>query len=341
MRRFAGFEKGINLGGWFSQCDHSKKRYDTFINEHDIAELSTWGIDHLRLPIDYNLVEDKDGNYIEEGFARIEKVIVTCRRHKLNMVLDLHKTAGFSFDQGEAETGFFSDSSLQERFYRLWEELARRFAKYTDTVAFELLNEVTDKCFCSLWNSIAATCIKRIRAICSDVYILVGGYWNNSIDALADLDPPCDDKIVYNFHCYEPLLFTHQGAYWVREMPKHFRMKFPDTVESYQRNAKSLELHSSPFIDQLKDGMVDASLFDNLFAQAVKVAEERNALLYCGEYGVINLADLPDTLAWYKAINAAFVKYNIGRCAWSYREMDFGLCDEHAKPILNELKHYL
>jgi lysyl-tRNA synthetase class II len=75
--------------------------------------------------------------------------------------------------------------------------------------------------------------------------------------------------------------------------------------------------------------------------EAVKVAEERNALLYCGEYGVINLADLPDTLAWYKAINAAFVKYNIGRCAWSYREMDFGLCDEHAKPILNELKHYL
>ncbi len=341
MRRFVGFEKGINLGGWFSQCDHTQKRYDTFIVDSDFAELSTWGLDHIRIPVDYNLVETKDGTYIEEGFARLEKAINLCRRYKLNMVLDLHKTAGFSFDQGEAETGFFSDEKLQERFYRLWEEFARRFGKYSDTVAFELLNEITEKSFSSVWNSIAGKCIKRIRAICPDVYILVGGYWNNSIDALEDLEPPADDKIVYNFHCYEPLLFTHQGAYWVREMPRHFRMNFPVSVESYQKNAKALELHSTPLVNSLPGPMVDGQLFDALFAKAVAVAEERNALLYCGEYGVINLAEVKDTLEWYKAINAAFVKYNIGRAAWSYKEMDYGLSDEHARPIIEELKKYL
>ena len=31
MRIFTGFQKGVDLGGWFSQCDHSEERYDTFI----------------------------------------------------------------------------------------------------------------------------------------------------------------------------------------------------------------------------------------------------------------------------------------------------------------------
>jgi hypothetical protein len=59
--------------------------------------------------------------------------------------------------------------------------------------------------------------------------------------------------------------------------------------------------------------------------------------LYCGEYGVINLASAEDSLKWYKMICSVFDKYNIGRAAWSYKEMDFGLIDEHMKPVIDEL----
>ena len=31
MKIFNGYMHGINLGGWFSQCDYSKERYDHFI----------------------------------------------------------------------------------------------------------------------------------------------------------------------------------------------------------------------------------------------------------------------------------------------------------------------
>ena len=31
MREFKGYVHGVDLGGWFSQCDHSKERYDNFI----------------------------------------------------------------------------------------------------------------------------------------------------------------------------------------------------------------------------------------------------------------------------------------------------------------------
>ena len=71
------------------------------------------------------------------------------------------------------------------------------------------------------------------------------------------------------------------------------------------------------------------------------MAEERNVPVYCGEYGVINLADPQDTLNWYKDIHAAFEKYGFGRAAWSYKEMDYGLSDEHISGVINELIKYL
>ncbi len=43
MRKWIGYEKGVNLGGWLSQCDYSKERLEHFIEEEDIKRLSTWG----------------------------------------------------------------------------------------------------------------------------------------------------------------------------------------------------------------------------------------------------------------------------------------------------------
>lgn len=341
MKKFAGYEKGVNFGGWFSQCDYSKDRFDNFITEKDFKKVSDWGLDHVRIPIDYNLVEDEEGNYLDSGIAYIQNAIDLCEKYGLNMILDVHKTLGFSFDNGENEEGFFESDELQEHFYKLWEMLAGNFGKYNKRVAFELLNEVTDKAFSDKWNEIALNCIKRIRAICPDVYILVGGYWNNSIEAIKDIAMPYDDKIVYNFHCYEPLIFTHQGAYWIPDMPSDLRLNYPDTVENYKKEHAKIASSSLSIYDFLKTENADVSLFEELFAEAIKIAEERNVALYCGEYGVINLADTESTLKWFKDINSVFVKYGIGRAAWSFKEMDFGLDDEHMKPIIDEVVKYL
>ena len=59
-----GFQHGINLGGWFSQCDYSEERYETFIRKSDLQTIAEWGLDHVRLPVDYNLVQREDGSLI-------------------------------------------------------------------------------------------------------------------------------------------------------------------------------------------------------------------------------------------------------------------------------------
>lgn len=316
MLKSKGFYKGVNLGGWLSQCDYSKDRLDIFITKQDIAKIATWGVDHVRLPIDYNVLENDTNDYKEDGFARIDKAIEWCQEFHLNLVLDLHKTAGFSFDFGEKEDGFFESKKLQERFLLLWEEIARRYGKYADTVAFELLNEVTEQSYIDVWNRLSNECIRRIRVFAPDTLILIGSYNNNCASAVKDLAKPYDDKVVYNFHCYESLLFTHQGATWTDKIN-------PDARMSYEESRLSPEF------------------FEDFFASALETAKKNNTVLYCGEYGVIDRVSPEDTLRWYKDINSIFEKYGISRCAWSYKEMDFGLSDERLKPVFNELLKYL
>ena len=242
MKKLLGFTHGVNLGGWLSQCDHTKERYDTFIVEDDIKEIKSWGLDHIRVPVDYNLVEDEEGNYLEEGFAYIQKAIDWAGKYGLNMVLDLHKTYGYSFDAAEEESGFFDNEAYQERFYKLWDQFASRYGKYSDRLAFEILNEVTDKEYSDTWNRISGECIQRIRKFAPDIKILIGGYYNNSIEALKDLSMPVDENIVYNFHCYEPLIFTHQGGWWVPGMDTSFRMPFDVPYSEYTKMLMNIYL---------------------------------------------------------------------------------------------------
>lgn len=341
MKKLTGYMKGVNLGGWFSQCKYSKERFENFITEADFPIISGWGVDHVRLPVDYNVFETPEGEYKEDGFAYVEKVLNWCGKYGLNLVLDLHKTYGFSFDNGEKEVGFFDNEDYQERFYRLWEEFARRFGDREERLCFELLNEVTDKEYSARWNAIARRCIERIRAIRPTIKILVGSYWNNSYSAVADLDAPYDENIVYNFHCYSPLVFTHQSAYWVTGMPEGFHIGYPMDADEYNRIVREQMPSLYGVLDQVEDPHMGSIYFEQIFAEAVKVAEERGVALYCGEYGVIEHADPEDTLRWYADINAAFEKLGIGRCAWSYREMDFDLCGEHLAPVIDRLTKLL
>lgn len=343
MKQWKGYQKGVNLGGWFSQCDYSKERYENFIRKEDIRDLSTWGIDHVRVPVDYNLVEGEAGEYLEEGFEYIQRILDWCGEYGLNMILDLHKTAGYSFDAGEQEDGFFTQEEYQERFYCLWEEFAKRYGKYKDRLAFELLNEVTEQSYREKWNEIYGKCIRRIRAIIPDIAILVGGYWNNNVRAVKDLAMPQDDYIIYNFHCYDPLIFTHQGASWTAGMPLDFRFAYDQTYQKYYDTLDELfgdSYGELPKMENMEEHF-GADFFRTLFAEAIRIAEERDVPLYCGEYGVIDLAAPADTVKWYQAIHEVFEEYGIGRAAWTYREMNFGLSGEHYRDILEEIKQNL
>ncbi len=339
VRSFEGFKRGVNLGGWLSQCgdNYNEEHYRSFITEEDIAKIASWGADHVRLPIDSNVIQNEDGSFIEAGFSHIDECLAWCEKYGLKTVLDLHKTAGYVFDDKNC-CQFFSDEKLQDIFVRLWEELARRYGSLSGRVAFELLNEITARETAEIWNRISRRTVEAIRNISRDVRIIIGGIFNSSIFGLTLLDKPYDDNIVFTFHCYSPLIFTHQSAYWVENMPRDYKISYPGTVKEYRE--KSREIFGSDFDSEFNSEdseLLGSVYFDRLFNTAVRISEQYDVPLYCGEYGVIDLAECEDTLQWFKDINAILEKYGIARSVWSYKSMNFGLSDEHYAGILNEL----
>ena len=89
------------------------------------------------------------------------------------------------------------------------------------------------------------------------------------------------------------------------------------------------------------DELLSAAYFEKIFKEAIDVAEERNVALYCGEYGVIDRVAPEDALKWYKMINQVFKANGIGRSAWNYKKMDFGISDDRMDAVRDELVQYL
>lgn len=336
MKKFTGYRRGINFGGWLSQCEHKSEHYAEFIHEEDVRRVSEWGLDHIRLPIDYQLVRDDDGNNIDEGFYYIDRCLEWCEKYNLNMILDLHKTAGFSFDA--APIDFFKTPALQDKFISLWEELAKRYGKYHERLCFELLNEVVEESLVDIWNDIVKRTIPEIRKFASEIKIIVGGVRNNSVLWVRTLDMPYDENIVYTFHFYEPLIFTHQGAYWVDKMTSDFHTEYPNNLDTFIKETETfLPDEHREFYNRVHTKMADREFIETSFMDAIKTAEERGVALYCGEYGVIDRTSLDSALNWFMDMNSVFEEYDIARAAWNYKGKDFGIIDEHYSEIADKI----
>lgn len=337
MKSFEGFQKGVNLGGWISQFkEYDLNHFESFITEDDIRYIASLGFDHVRVPVDYNVLEDECGNIIDGGFQYLEHCRQWCEKYSLNMLIDLHECYGYSFDPLKKDMDrkrFFYDEALQERFFALWRKIAERFASYSSQVAFEPLNEVVLFEVKDAWNEILGKYIRLIRSIAPESYIVVGGVFYNSVMTVGFLDVPVDSRIVYNFHCYEPVVFTHQGAYWQESMPLDFRIGYPRSVAEYRQKHQEIynDTDGAVFMDGLTE--MGESFFERIFEPAIRKAEKDNVALYCGEYGVIDKADNESKILWLRDINNAFDRHGIGRALWNYKEKDYGLVDPQFESI--------
>lgn len=255
------------------------------------------------------------------------------------MIIDLHKTYGYTFDplDDTDKEIFFHDEALQNRFIKTWEEIAARYGKYHGMVAFELLNEIVSPNVVEEWNAIVKKVVPAIRKIAPDNYIIFGGVCYNNVTSVPGLIEPFADKLVYTFHCYDPLIFTHQKAYWVQGMTEDFEMAYPDTVDAYRKKSAAFSMELVGAINEHGISNIGPEMFEALFLPAIQTAKERNIPLYCGEYGVIDQAPLPDTVRWLADINRIFRKYNIGRALWTYKNKDFGIIDPHYSDIKDEM----
>lgn len=329
--------RGINLGGFLSQCNHDKEHYQTFITQQDIQDIANLGFDHVRLPIDCEVLEHEDGSDNEEDIVHVTDTVIWCKDAGLNIILDLHKAYGYDFnDAGDtAANNLFTNKELQDRFVNLWSKMAKRYSNYKH-VAFELLNEVVEKENALAWNKLIASTVDTIRDITQDTLIIYGGIQWNSVKTLKLLDVPKHDNIMFTFHFYEPLIFTHQKAYWVKGMDPEKDIFYPESMDYYNEKSKVLGFQGE-VVTKAETKLMGTEFITEMVKEAIDAAEKAEVGLYCGEFGVIDRAPIEDTFHWFQDVNEVFTANNIGFSVWSYKKMDFGFIDKHYDEIRERL----
>jgi hypothetical protein len=334
------FQAGVNLGGWLSQYSHyDPDHFRSFITAADIQRIAVWGMDHVRLPVDYPvLIEDDLKTVKESGFKYLDTFLDWCAKAGLGVVLDLHRAPGYSFNN-LAGSDLFHNRQAQEGFLELWETIAKRYATVqSPDLIFELLNEVVLPSS-DPWNKLAAKAVQHIRSAGANHWIMVGGNYYNSITALKDLTIIPDDRIVYTFHFYEPLPFTHQKATWVKWLHDFDRtfdypMRVTGLGEFLTRHPEFKENHNAAHYIDL---MMDRGYLESLFQQAIDFQAAHHKPLYCGEFGVIESAPLAGNVRWNQDLIELLNQNAIGRAFWSYKAMDFGLVDKDGNLVSAEL----
>ena len=341
MRQWQGYRKGINLGGWLSQCENCDRNHlDSFIREEDIRRIAAMGFDHVRIPIDYRLFETEDGSPREDGFEYLDRALEWCTACGLRILICVREAYGHKYASCIRDVDrmkFFYSMELQRRFRKFWMRIADRYAAFFGTVAFELLDEVALEEVSDAWNEAVREVLTVIRQVAPRSWVVIGGVRHNCVKAVASLDVPFDERIVYSFHCFEPFAFTHQKAYWFRRMPVDYRMGYPDSIERYREKSSVFPYEVAGLIYDSFEGNMGAHFFEQLFHSAVQEAENNHVPLYCGAYGVIDRAPAEDTIRWMNDISIVFEKYKIGRALWNYKGIDFGLQDGNLTGVRDEL----
>ncbi len=321
------FRSGVNFGCWISQ--YRRLDYDLFrsmIGKDDVMRVKDWGFDHIRLPFDYPVLLDDSDLYAfkPEGLAFLDDVLLWCKDAGLALLMDLHWAPGYRFgDKGRNR--LFETSTLCDVFTALWAKLAERYRAEGDALAFDLLNEVAEPEYHAPWVDLAQKTVREIRKISPARDVIYGGANYNSVHMLGELSPMDDDYVTYNFHYYEPILFTHQFAPWnALNVDYGRRVDYPgefDGLEAFLKRhsgyAQGLALYRDMRCDRatLERDLNNARDFQNRTGRAV----------YCGEYGVIDAAPREGMLRWMEDFTHILNGYRIGRAVWNYLGGSFGL----------------
>jgi endoglucanase len=216
---------------------------------------------------------------------------------------------------------------------------AKRYRSEGEHLLFELLNEVVEATPAE-WNALIARAVRAIRTVEPRRWVVVGGIQYNSINALEHIAILDDPRIVYTFHFYSPILFTHQKAGW--NQPAMAYDKFTGGAQvpypgEIPRLAEFVEANPRYKGEAKYAGRrLDKDWMRTAVEPAVRFLRERRKPLYCGEYGVIRHASEESRERWYADFCDLMRQSRIGRAAWSYKDGSFGFVDRNSGRPLQE-----
>ena len=167
-------------------------------------------------------------------------------------------------------------------------------------------------------------------------------FGQNSVAYLNQLDLIDDPAVFYNFHYYEPQVFTHQKAHFSEEMKDYDQtVTYPGDISGFRTYLKSHPEYLMKYQLTAEESTHDRKLMEKLLKNAVDFVRYSGCSLYCGEYGVIDSAPPAEAVKWIRDLLSILDANQIGHALWNYKALDFGLLDLNGDIVSEELLHFM
>ena len=318
--------KGVNLSNWFN--DYSDP--GQFSNRFTISALQLIkanGFTYVRIPIGATILYDASNpsQLKTNNLLLVDAAINNCINAGLAVTINLHP------GQNDTDSLLANNAAYADKIAAYWKAMAAYFKKYTaDKFFFEVYNEphaaaagLTAQSF-SWWQPVQEKMIAAIRHETTTHKIIVGGEGWNSIDGLKQLQVYTYSNLIYNFHFYDPFLFTHQGASWAGWPPAIAANNVPypsnpTVVAPLIAGTSNIELKNA--LQWYGDQRYNIDSLDKWIKRAYDWGNSNNVKIIVNEFGSYSpYAPRQSRLNWIQDVHTVFEKYKIGWAMWE--------CDE-------------
>jgi hypothetical protein len=314
--RLERLTRGINLSHWMAQAELSEEHIRTYFTEADARLIAEMGFRHARLTLDPEWLwnEINVAQMDPPRLALLDEGIAMLREAGLAVIVDLHPGGAFKHRLTK-EVGF------PARLAAFWGALAAHLsATDPEWVFLETLNEpeVSDA---AAWQAMQRRLLASMRgAAPRHTLIANAGEWGKADDLIA-LTPVEDGNVVYNFHFYEPMAFTHQGATW--GMPEWRRLgdvPYPSTPRTIEPLLPGIENERArDYLRGFGRDPWDRGRLRETLALAVAWKDVYGKPVTCNEFGVYRRrAPRKARLTWLHDVREELERAGIGWCMWDY-----------------------
>ena len=305
---------GINLSHWFAQSDVSPRTLATYDTPADFALIKSLGFRHVRWTFKEQTVLD----------GQTPGVLDAAKMKVFDNALDQMLAAGLAVivdyhPESDAKQRVARDDKGADDYIAMWKALARHLAgRDPERVFLETMNE--PEAGDARWNVVQPKVLAAMReAAPKHTLVASGGQWSG-VGNLLKVTPVDDKNVVYNFHCYDPFIFTHQGASWAGPVQAALKnVPYPPSPEAIEKVLPDIANDAAKRnLTQYGKESWGMARFESIFGAAVAWAAKHGVALTCNEFGVFRNAAAPDRCRCIADARTALEKHGIGWCMWDY-----------------------
>jgi len=182
------------------------KYYSVYIQEKDIKYVNDCGMNHVRIPINYQLFFTDS---VEKSVAirEVDRILKYLKKYKLYGIIDLHAVPGgqnpdWHSDNYSGKDNFWSDNNAINKVVKLWGRIAEYYKNEPAIGGYDLINE---PCFFSkssetVMINFFRKCTNAIRKIDSNHIIFYSG--NTYSRDFSMFTENLDENSSFTFHLY-------------------------------------------------------------------------------------------------------------------------------------------